>query len=541
MTHHTPPGLQDFRFVLSTRALCRRWFFAIVKGAGAARGYVMRKALSLSTTTVVMAACLVVATPGPASASRLVSSWDSGLATLVAVGVDGQNSVFVYAPFSATINEFSKAGAAFGTIPRPGASSNDFDLDIAESGFTLGTGTVAAGDLFVTNGETVPQSLFGVNRAGTVTGQLDFPSGSLVGGSHHSARNSVFLVDYAGDIIKEYDPAGSGTLLNQFPVVPTGSTFPFDVFYGDVAVSPITGNLYIVSSSHPYVREMTPTGGFVRDYEVGSLGPLGMSGIDIDPVSGNAWIVTNQNGTVYEIALEPGPDDRVGCQTGDTCGTSGDDTLSANDGTIVGGAGDDTITGIIDADTTELIVDAGTGNDEIVLDIQDASAPLTVRVLAGGGADSISVPRSPGAVSPSLVAGDGNDVITVYAPSGSRRALAQGTATGRYVIDAGGGNDRVTSGITGDRIKLSLGNDTVDGGAGADTLDGGAGSDEVEGGTGNDSMLGGAGGDVLHGGDGTNDFNGGPGSDTCLSDTRRDRFSGCERVRRNHRRNHQAI
>jgi Ca2+-binding RTX toxin-like protein len=177
----------------------------------------------------------------------------------------------------------------------------------------------------------------------------------------------------------------------------------------------------------------------------------------------------------------------------------------------------------------------------ITLDIQDASVPITVRVLGGGGADTISVPRSPGALSPTLNAGDGNDVIRVYAPTARPRALAQGSATGRYVIDAGGGNDRVTAGTSGDRIKSASGNDTVDGGAGADTLDGGGGSDDVEGGTGNDSMLGGAGGDVLHGGDGTNNFNGGPGSDTCLSDTRRDKFSSCERVRRNHRRNHQPI
>ncbi|MGH2807385.1 MAG: hypothetical protein ACRDKT_08915 [Actinomycetota bacterium] len=500
----------------------------------------MHKLLSICVT-VVMTAGLLAGAATPAAAARLVSSFDTGLPFLVAVGAEGGvGSVWVYASFGDTIREFSPGGLALNQVTRPGPSSNDFDIDIADEAFPLGTGTVAAGDLFVTNGESA-QQVFGVNRSGVVTGQLDFPTGTFVGGAYHPSRNSIFLVDYSGDVIIERDPA-SGTDLNQFPVAPTG-TPTFGVFFGDVAVSPITGNLFVVSSDQLFVRELTPTGGFVRDFSVEGLGISGMSGVDIDATTGHAWIVTNQNGMVHEVALEPGPNDRTLCDPGvETCGTSGDDTLSANDGTIEAGPGDDTITGIIDENTSGLTVDAGTGNDQITLEFENASLPITVRVLGGGGADTISIPTDPGALSPNLLAGDGNDVIRVYTPTSSPRvALAQGTTPGRYVIDAGGGNDRVTSGGSSDRIKSAAGRDDVDAGGGSDRIDAGGGADDLEGGAGNDTLGGGAGNDVLHGSDGANIFAAGAGTDTCLSDTRRDKFSGCERVRRNHRRNHQAI
>lgn len=497
----------------------------------------MRKAGAIFSTVIVTAAILVGTAP-PAAASRLVSSFDIGSTSLVSIGVDSQ-SVFVYAAFATTIGQFSKTGQPLATIPVPGARSNDFDIDIPENGFTLGSGNVPAGGLFITNGETTPQQLFGLDRAGAITGQLDFQSGTYVGGTYHSTRGSVFLVDWTADVIREIN-ATTGAVVNEFPVMPTGSP-SFDVFYGDVAFSPLTGNLYVVSSSQAYVRELTPTGGFVRDWDVSTLAGVGagMAGIDMDPATNNAWIATNASGVVYEVALEPSAGDRIGCDTGDTCGTGGDDDLSANDGTITGGAGNDTIEGIIDETTTELIVEAGTGNDVITLDIQDATQTVTVRVLGGGGADTISVPRNPGALTPNLLGGDGNDVIKVYTPTASPRVqLAQGSALGRYVIDAGGGSDRVTAGIAADRIKSAAGNDTVDGGAGNDTIDAGGGGDDLEGGPGNDSLGGGGGNDVLHGGDGANNFAGGTGDDTCLSDTKQDRFSGCERIRRNHRRNH---
>ena len=65
-------------------------------------GVPVRKAISFCST-VLMAVGLVVVIPGSASASRLVSSFDSGLAGLVSVAVGGSDNVYLYAAFDDTI------------------------------------------------------------------------------------------------------------------------------------------------------------------------------------------------------------------------------------------------------------------------------------------------------------------------------------------------------------------------------------------------------------------------------------------------------
>ncbi len=224
-----------------------------------------------------------------------------------------------------------------------------------------------------------------------------------------------------------------------------------------------------------------------------------------------------------------------GCDPAQTqCGTTGDDDISASDGRVVGGPGNDTINLTVDGETNSLTVDGGGGADKIFLNIEDPTNLVPIRISSGGGGDQITVPSHPGVLTPVIKTGGGNDVMKMQAVSGSSArlpAFLQDEA-GHYDVNAGGGNDSVTLGTT---------DDVVDGATGDDKLNGAAGSDEVEGGDGNDAMAGGEGGDVLHGGAGANNFAGGPGRDTCLSDTRRDKFSGCERIRRNHRRNHTSI
>jgi Ca2+-binding RTX toxin-like protein len=224
-----------------------------------------------------------------------------------------------------------------------------------------------------------------------------------------------------------------------------------------------------------------------------------------------------------------------GCEptTQNQCGTTGDDNLSASDGTVVAGPGDDTIILTVDETTNSLTVDGGTGADEIVLNIEDPSNISAVKLNSGDGPDQIFVPSHPGALSPVINTGGSNDVVRLNTvPSRRIAASLQDTPVGRYSINAGAGNDRVSSGTS---------DDLLNGAGGHDRLLGAAGLDKIEGGNGNDDMLGGDGADTLHGGDGVNGFAGGPGRDTCLSDTRRDSFNSCERIRRNHRRNHQAI
>jgi Ca2+-binding RTX toxin-like protein len=343
----------------------------------------------------------------------------------------------LYAAFGDTIREFSTTGSPLSTIPRPGQSSNDFDLDVAEVSLTVGQGTVPAGGLVVTNGEVSPQKIFGIDRAGTILGQLDL-QGTLVGGSYHAARKSMMVVDYGADVIRELDPA-TGTLLNEFPVTPKGSP-AFDVFFGDVAVSAQTGNLFIVSSTQAVVRELTADGAFVQDYEVGSLGIGGMSGVDIDPATNDAWIVTNSNGIVYRVALEAG-------------GTSGDDNLK-------GTAGDDTVN-LQDGDDT---YSAGAGNDTVFGDAGND------RIAGGAGTDVLDG----GANNDSIAGGDGGDTLK----GGAGADTLSGDAATFPSRDAGHA-----------RYRLAGAPDSLLGGGGADKLIGGFGLDE---------LIGGAGRDVCH-------------------------------------------
>ena len=127
----------------------------------------------------------------------------------------------------------------------------------------------------------------------------------------------------------------------------------------------------------------------------------------------------------------------------------------------------------------------------------------------------------------------GTDTFTVYATDGQGNSnvatititiappvesivLTNGRDTVSYkaydhavVVDAKGGNDR----ITGSKFD-----DTLDGGKGHDNLRGGAGNDVLTGGLGNDRISGGAGDDVLNGGFGFDFLTGGKGHDTFVFD-----------------------
>ena len=70
---------------------------------------------------------------------------------------------------------------------------------------------------------------------------------STVGGTYHAGRDTLFMIDWSSDVIREVNPA-TGAVLATFPVAPAGSP-AFDIFYGDLDVDLATGNLLLVSSS----------------------------------------------------------------------------------------------------------------------------------------------------------------------------------------------------------------------------------------------------------------------------------------------------
>jgi len=107
--------------------------------------------------------------------------------------------------------------------------------------------------------------------------------------------------------------------------------------------------------------------------------------------------------------------------------------------------------------------------------------------------------------------GDGNDVIAV-APNVKVNIVVDAGA-GDDTVTTGAGNDRVDGGLGNDRIATGDGRDDLFGNSGDDALDAGAGDDVVYGGDGGDRLLGGDGVDFLEGGRGNDELDGGAGHD----------------------------
>lgn len=234
----------------------------------------------------------------------LIDSFDAGLGALVGVAFDPvSGNLFLYGDFTTVIEEFTTDGTAVApTIPHPGVSSNDIDLDFLSVSADIGGTVVPANSLLVFEGERGIGELFAVNKNdGTVLSSDTMAIGSQpVGGSFHPGRSTFFGVNWVTDEIYEMSPA-TGEVLNSFTVSPVGGP-AFDVLYGDIEVDPATGNLLIVSNaagSSDRIRIMSPTGVFIRDVDVGALG-IGGTGIAWDSGTGTAWIVST-NGLVYHV------------------------------------------------------------------------------------------------------------------------------------------------------------------------------------------------------------------------------------------------
>nr|WP_282598128.1 DUF4214 domain-containing protein [Acidovorax sp. JG5] len=162
--------------------------------------------------------------------------------------------------------------------------------------------------------------------------------------------------------------------------------------------------------------------------------------------------------------------------------------------TIQGGSADDTIdmgSHLTSADS----IDAGLGNDTLrYTDADTAGSDASGELNQVAGVERIELGNTTTAAAittrDTLVAAGA--VLTLVA-TGMQSAAALtfdgGAETdGRFMVDAGAGNDVLTGGA---------GNDTLQGGAGNDALNGGLGNDTLTGGDGNDIFTVGAGTDTI--------------------------------------------
>ncbi|MEO1241804.1 MAG: hypothetical protein AAFX54_07835 [Pseudomonadota bacterium] len=121
--------------------------------------------------------------------------------------------------------------------------------------------------------------------------------------------------------------------------------------------------------------------------------------------------------------------------------------------------------------------------------------------------------------------------ITHYDATGAALGVERNTVfiapdTVLEIVQAGGGNDRITGNSGANVISGNDGLDTIDGGGGPDALSGERGHDSLSGSNGNDTLLGGAGKDVLSGGKGFDYLLGGDQGDILSGDELNDTLDG---------------
>lgn len=263
---------------------------------------------------------LSLGTQFPTGASSVALAFDSATGT-----------VWTYPAFGASLLSFSASGTPLGSIPRPGGSANDADLQVAPTALSLNGTPIPAGSLMFIDGEAGTAEIHAVDPGtGAVLATLAtaFGSSHVVGGAYHAQRGTFFLVQdrvpsvsAERSLVAEVDPA-TGQVLNSFQL--TQANPNFTVNYGDLDIAP-SGNLLIVSSDETEIGEFTPVGAWVAGHALPS-GVSSLCGIGRDASGCGLWVVST-SGVVSSLSAT--------CPTaapyGNACPSSGgSNTLAAS-------------------------------------------------------------------------------------------------------------------------------------------------------------------------------------------------------------------
>jgi Ca2+-binding RTX toxin-like protein len=200
------------------------------------------------------------------------------------------------------------------------------------------------------------------------------------------------------------------------------------------------------------------------------LADFGAVGAEIRPEDFFAALIREDDGDVtIDVLGAPIP----GCvsDADTTCGSAGPDTIRTDNGEVIAGLNDDTTLITVDRSTDEIDVDAGPGNDDVVIDPGErrshtigafVRAVPTIVVRGGGGTERIVLPLRAGNLLVKFLGGGGSDLVEIREFKGGGPPLIG------YRLEGGQGEDRLSGGA---------GNDQIDGGGGHDVLNGGAGRD----------------------------------------------------------------
>lgn len=207
---------------------------------------------------------------------------------------------------SNTIDRYAEDGTFIASSPMFGESANDVDIDMSPVAFILNGTFVDQGQLLLINGESAEVEVYAINEVmdtGIDTLVTAFGVSHVVGGSYHPQRGTFFLVQdkvpsgFPENRIAEVD-ATTGDTLQTFSLAPH-----FIVNYGDLDISPVSGNLFLVSSDEDSIAEFSPDGVYIAGHAL-PAGVSGLSGIALDNDLEGAW-VCNTGGVVFKLGNFP--------------------------------------------------------------------------------------------------------------------------------------------------------------------------------------------------------------------------------------------
>ncbi len=266
-----------------------------------------RPSRPLSIALLTVAGLGLASRPVSAQIIELGEFNPSEVSGLCGLGYDvAQSIIWVYACSNASLHSYATDGSFLGSIPRPGESANDVDVEIAPEAFVLDTTALPAGTILFINGETGVAEIYALDPAnGTVLATLvtAFGVSHVVGGAYHPFRDTIFLIqdNVPGpsdeNRIAEIDPL-TGNVIQSFQITST-----FIVSFGDVDVSDSTGNLFVVSSLETGTAEYTPDGTFVQEHLL-PAGVSSLSGLGSDCAVREAW-VAGTGGEVWHLGEVP--------------------------------------------------------------------------------------------------------------------------------------------------------------------------------------------------------------------------------------------
>lgn len=239
----------------------------------------------------------------------VISSFNPGATTtLCGIGYDPDSAqVWVYGCSDNTVLCYDTVGNLLNTIPVPGGTANDVDIEIAPVQLLMNGNSIPKGQLLFVNGEVDAAEIYAVNNvSGTIFDTLftSFGTDHVVGGAYHPQRNTFFMLQdnvpgaATENLIAEINPL-TGDTLQTFQI-----TNYMSVFFGDIDVG-ANGNLLVVSSNKDSIAEFSPTGSFVQMHDL-PAGVTQLSGLGLDNATGQAWVTSEAAGIVFQLGNFPG-------------------------------------------------------------------------------------------------------------------------------------------------------------------------------------------------------------------------------------------